>query len=163
TITSKTKALIINSPSNPTGMMYTKAELKALGEVCLEHNITIVSDEIYESLVYTDDNHISIAEISPELKDISIVINGVSKSHATTNPTSISQYAALAAYSESNDTLDEMRTIFSERLDRFYELISNIKGIKCIKPKGAFYLFPNVSEAVALNGFNSVDEWVKAL
>jgi len=189
TITSKTKALIINSPSNPTGMMYTKAELKALGEVCLEHNITIVSDEIYESLVYTDDNHISIAEISPELKDISIVINGVSKSHAmtgwrigyaagptkiiqamtshashaTSNPTSISQYAALAAYSESNDTLDEMRTIFSERLDRFYELISNIKGIKCIKPKGAFYLFPNVSEAVALNGFNSVDEWVKAL
>ena len=84
-------------------------------------------------------------------------------SHATSNPTSISQYAALAAYSESNDTLDEMRTIFSERLDRFYELISNIKGIKCIKPKGAFYLFPNVSEAVALNGFNSVDEWVKAL
>lgn len=188
-ITNKTKALIINSPSNPTGMMYTKAELKALGEVCLKHNITIVSDEIYESLVYTDDDHISIAEISPELKDISIVINGVSKSHAmtgwrigyaagptkiiqamtshashaTSNPTSISQYAALAAYSESNDTLDEMRTIFSERLDRFYELISNIKGIECIKPKGAFYLFPNVSEAVALNGFNSVDEWVKAL
>src|SRR5690625_472604 len=189
TITSKTKALIINSPSNPTGMMYTKAELKALGEVCLEHNITIVSDEIYESLVYTDDNHISIAEISPELKDISIVINGVSKSHAmtgwrigyaagptkiiqamtshashaTSNPTSISQYAALAAYSESNDTLIEMMTIFSERLYQFYELISNIKGIECIKPKGAFYLFPNVSEAVSLNGFNSVDEWVKSL
>src|SRR5699024_11725009 len=129
----KTKELIIKSPIKQTGMKYTKAELKALREVCLEHNITIVSDEIYESLVYTDDNHISIAEISPELKDISIVINGVSKSHAmtgwrigyaagptkiiqamtshashaTSNPTSISQYAALAAYSESNDTLDE--------------------------------------------------------
>lgn len=188
-ITNKTKALIINSPSNPTGMMYTKEELKSLGDVCLKHNITIVSDEIYESLVYTEDKHVSIAEISPELKDISIVINGVSKSHAmtgwrigyaagpskiiqamtshashaTSNPTSISQYAALAAYSESNDTLAEMRSIFSERLNRFYELISNIKGIECIKPKGAFYLFPNVSEAIALNGFNSVDEWVKAL
>src|SRR5699024_8812784 len=129
-----------------------------------------------------------IAEISPELKDISIVINGVSKSHAmtgwrigyaagptkiiqamtshashaTSNPTSISQYAALAAYSESNDTLDEMRTNFSERLDRFYELKSHTKGIKCIKPKGTFYLVPNVSEAVALNASNAVDEWVIA-
>ncbi len=188
-ITDKTKALIINSPSNPTGMMYTKDELEALGEVCLEHNITIVSDEIYEALVYTDDKHVSIAEISPELKEITVVINGVSKSHAmtgwrigyaagprkiiqamtnyashaTSNPVSISQYAALAAYTVPNDTLAEMKSIFSERLNRFYELISNIKGIECIKPKGAFYLFPNVSEAVKLNGFDTVDEWVEAL
>src|SRR5699024_5564717 len=84
-------------------------------------------------------------------------------SHATSNPTSISQYAALAAYSESNDTLDEMRTIFSERLVRFYELISKIKGIKWNKPKGDMYLFTKVKEDVALNGFKTVDEWVKAL
>lgn len=188
-ITDKTKAVIINSPSNPTGMMYTEDELKKLGEICLKHNITIVSDEIYETLVYTNDKHVSIAEISKELKDITVVINGVSKSHAmtgwrigyaagpekiiqamtnhashaTSNPTSISQYAALAAYTLPNDTLTEMKTIFSERLNKFYELISEIKGIDCIKPKGAFYLFPNVSEAIKLNGFETVDEWVTAL
>lgn len=188
-ITDKTKALIINSPSNPTGMMYSKSELLALGEVCIKHNIMIVSDEIYESLVYTDDKHVSIAELSQELKDLTVVINGVSKSHAmtgwrigyaagpkkiiqamtnhashaTSNPTSIAQFAALAAYTVPNDTLKNMRTIFSERLNKFYELISNIKGIHCIKPKGAFYLFPNVSEAVKLNGFNTVEEWVEAL
>ena len=188
-ITDKTKALIINSPSNPTGMMYSKSELLALGEVCIKHNIMIVSDEIYESLVYTNDKHVSIAELSQELKDLTVVINGVSKSHAmtgwrigyaagpkkiiqamtnhashaTSNPTSIAQYAALAAYTVPNDTLKNMRTIFSERLNKFYELISNIKGIHCIKPKGAFYLFPNVSEAVKLNGFNTVEEWVEAL
>src|SRR5699024_5840527 len=82
---------------------------------------------------------------------------------ATSNPTSISQYAALAAYTVPNDTLTEMKTIFSERLNKFYELISEIKGIECIKPKGAFYLFPNVSEAIKLNGFETVDEWVTAL
>src|SRR5699024_1146737 len=188
-ITDKTKALIINSPSNPTGMMYSKNELLALGEVCIKHNIMIVSDEIYESLVYTDDKHVSIAELSQELKDLTVEINSVSKSHAmtgwrigyaagpkkiiqamtnhashaTSNPTSIAQYAALAAYTVPNDTLKNMRTIFSERLNKFYELISNIKGIHCIKPKGAFYLFPNVSEAVKLNGFNTVEEWVEAL
>lgn len=188
-ITEKTKALIINSPSNPTGMMYTREELMELGKICLKHNITIVSDEIYEALVYTEDKHVSIAELSPELKNITIIINGVSKSHAmtgwrigyaagpkkiiqamtnhashaTSNPTSISQYAALAAYTESNDTLNEMKVIFSDRLNRFYDLISDIKGISCIKPKGAFYLFPNVSEAVKLNGYDSVDDWVKAL
>lgn len=188
-ITNKTKAIIINSPSNPTGMMYSEKELLEIGEVCLKHNITIVSDEIYEALIYTEDKHVSIAELSPELKNITVVINGVSKSHAmtgwrlgyaagpkkiikamtnhashaTSNPTSISQYAALAAYTVPNNTLEEMKSIFSDRLDRFYDLISNIKGIECIKPKGAFYLFPNVSETIKLNGFNTVDEWVEAL
>ncbi len=188
-ITDKTKAIIINSPSNPTGMMYSENELLAIGEVCIKHNIMIVSDEIYEALVYTDDKHVSIAELSEELKELTVVINGVSKSHAmtgwrigyaagpkkviqamtnhashaTSNPTSIAQYAALAAYTVPNDTLKDMRSTFSERLNKFYELITEIKGINCIKPKGAFYLFPNVSEAVKLNGFNSVDEWVEAL
>src|SRR5699024_1643522 len=120
TITPQAKALILNSPSNPTGMMYTKQELKEIGEVCLKHNIIIISDEIYEKLIYTDEEHISIASLSDELKNQTFVINGVSKSHAmtgwrigyaagplsiikamtnhashaTSNPTSIAQYAA---------------------------------------------------------------------
>uniref|UniRef100_UPI0015F50563 pyridoxal phosphate-dependent aminotransferase n=1 Tax=Niallia taxi TaxID=2499688 RepID=UPI0015F50563 len=83
-ITAKTKAVIINSPSNPTGMIYTKEELLALGEICLEHNVLIISDEIYEKLVYGENEHVSIASLSPELKEATIVINGVSKSHSMT-------------------------------------------------------------------------------
>src|SRR5699024_5875711 len=83
-ITDRTRAIIINSPSNPTGMMYTKEELQALGDICLKHNIAIISDEIYEKLSYTEDEHYSIAQISEELQQMTIVINGVSKSHAMT-------------------------------------------------------------------------------
>ncbi|MBO1003024.1 pyridoxal phosphate-dependent aminotransferase [Pseudogracilibacillus auburnensis] len=191
-ITNKTKALIINSPSNPTGMMYSKDELQALGEVCIKHNILIISDEIYEKLIYSDDEHISIAQLSNELKEQTVIINGVSKSHAmtgwrigyavgptniikamtnhashaTSNPTSIAQYAALEAYANKreNEKINaEMREVFSARLDAFYELIQSIPGITCEKPKGAFYIFPNVIEAAKLNGFQTVDEWVTAL
>lgn len=191
-ITNKTKALIINSPSNPTGMMYTEKELKEIGEVCLKHNILIISDEIYEKLIYSKDEHISVAQLSPALKEQTVVINGVSKSHAmtgwrigyaagptniikamtnhashaTSNPTSIAQYAALEAYfnADENDKINaEMKQVFSARLDAFYELINSIPGVSCIKPKGAFYIFPNVTEAVKMNGFKTVDEWVNAL
>lgn len=188
-ITPKTKALIINSPSNPTGIIYSEEELKQLGEVCLKHDVVIISDEIYEKLNYTDEAHVSIASISPELKNQTVVINGVSKSHAmtgwrigyaagneqiikamtnlashsTSNPTSIAQYAALAAYQADEKKLTEMKHIFAERLDVFYHLILEIPGIKCVKPKGAFYLFPNVRETVKKNGFHTVDEWVTAI
>ncbi|MGY0691745.1 pyridoxal phosphate-dependent aminotransferase [Virgibacillus sp. FSP13] len=188
-ITAKTKAFIINSPSNPTGMMYTEKELAALGDVCLKHNIMIISDEIYEKLIYTEDVHVSIAQISDALKEQTVIINGVSKSHAmtgwrigyaagnekiikamtnlashsTSNPTSIAQYAALAAYSANDDATNEMKHAFKERLDQMYHLINDIPGITCIKPKGAFYLFPNVQEAANSNGFTNVDEWVTAL
>ena len=191
-ITEKTKAIIINSPSNPTGMMYSKEELEQLGEVCLKHNILIISDEIYEKLIYSDDKHISIAELSEPLKNQTVIINGVSKSHAmtgwrigyaagpaeiikamtnhashaTSNPTSIAQYAALEAYinqAENEKINEEMREVFSERLDKFYDLIRSIPGISCAKPKGAFYIFPNVSEAVKMNGYNNADDWVTAL
>ncbi|MBP1969582.1 aspartate aminotransferase [Virgibacillus natechei] len=187
-ITDKTKAVIINSPSNPTGMMYNKEELEKLGEICLKHNIVIVSDEIYEKLIYTNDEHVSIGALSNELKEQTILINGVSKSHAmtgwrigyaagptyiikamsnlashsTSNPTSIAQYAALAAY-ESKEDSEAMKQTFKERLDAMYELIVAIPGISCVKPKGAFYLFPNVEEAVAMNGFDNTDDWVTAL
>ncbi|HAM81158.1 pyridoxal phosphate-dependent aminotransferase [Ornithinibacillus bavariensis] len=188
-ITHKTKAIIINSPSNPTGMMYTKDELEALGEICIKHNILIVSDEIYEKLIYSEDRHISIAGLSSDLKEITIVINGVSKSHAmtgwrigyaagpsaiikamtnlashsTSNPTSIAQYAALAAYQAEVDPTMEMRKVFAERLDALYDLIIKVPGITCQKPKGAFYLFPNVANAAKMNGFKNVDDWASAL
>ncbi|TMN23717.1 pyridoxal phosphate-dependent aminotransferase [Lentibacillus cibarius] len=188
-ITPQTKAVIINSPNNPTGMVYSKDELHAIGDVCLKYGVLIVSDEIYEQLIYTDDSHVSIAELSSSLKKQTVIINGVSKSHAmtgwrigyaagptevikpmtnlashsTSNPTSIAQYAALAAYRSSSDSNTEMRQIFAERLEIFYGLLNDIPGITCVKPKGAFYLFPNVYEAVKMNGFETVDDWVKAL
>ncbi|GGJ85432.1 aspartate aminotransferase [Lentibacillus kapialis] len=188
-ITPKTKAVIINSPSNPTGMMYNHEELRKLGEICLKHDVLIVSDEIYEKLIYTNDKHVSMAEISDQLKDHTIIINGVSKSHSmtgwrigyaagsteiiqpmtnlashsTSNPTSIAQHAALAAYNTDEDPNADMREIFSKRLELLYELLTDIPGISLIKPKGAFYVFPNVWEAATQNGFNTVDDWVEAL
>ena len=191
-ITPKTKAVIINSPSNPTGMMYSKKELASIAAVCIKHNILIVSDEIYERLIYAKEPHVSIAQISNAAKEQTVIINGVSKSHAmtgwrigyavgpdniikamtnhashaTSNPTSIAQYAALEAYTnqtEDEKIANEMRQTFQERLDRLYELMNDIPGFSCAKPKGAFYIFPNVIEAVKMNGFHDVNEWAKAL
>ncbi|GAB3802498.1 pyridoxal phosphate-dependent aminotransferase [Virgibacillus kimchii] len=188
-ITDQTKAVIINSPSNPTGVMYEKEELEKLGQICLKHNLIIVSDEIYEKLIYTDEEHVSIAQLSDELKAQTVVINGVSKSHSmtgwrigyaagpgriikamtnlashsTSNPTSIAQYAALAAYEEKEGNLEEMKKTFADRLALLYELLHDIPHVTCIKPKGAFYLFPNVKKAAESNGFSTVDEWVSAI
>ncbi|NBJ71467.1 MULTISPECIES: pyridoxal phosphate-dependent aminotransferase [Clostridia] len=188
-ITEKTKAIIINSPSNPTGMMYNKTELKQLGDICVKHNVLIVSDEIYEKLIYSGEDHVSIAQLSPELKAKTIIINGVSKSHSmtgwrigyaagpveiikamtslashsTSNPTSIAQYAALAAYQMDGAFNEEMKGVFSKRLEKLYELLNDLPGVTCLKPEGAFYLFPNVKEAVHNNGFANVDDWAKAL
>lgn len=188
-ITERTKAVIINSPSNPTGVVYTKEELQAIGEVCLKHELLIISDEIYEKLIYSEEPHISIAQLSPELKEKTVVFNGVSKSysmtgwrigyaagpvdiikamtnlasHSTSNPASISQYAALAAYAEENQPIAEMREVFKDRLNKLYDWITAIPGISCVKPQGAFYIFPNVAGAAKTNGFNNVDEWVEAL
>ncbi|WP_112181158.1 MULTISPECIES: pyridoxal phosphate-dependent aminotransferase [Paraliobacillus] len=188
-ITDKTKAVIINSPSNPTGSMYTKSELNDLGKICLENNVLIVSDEIYEKLIYTEEAHVSIAEISDALKEQTIIINGVSKSHSmtgwrigyaignkqiikamtglashsTSNPTSIAQYAALAAYSNGDEEIEQMRVAFQDRLEKTYQWLTAIPGITCVKPKGAFYLFPNVKEAVKMTGYKTVDDWVEAI
>lgn len=188
-ITEKTKALIINSPSNPTGVMYTKEELAELGKVCLEHGILIVSDEIYEKLTYGGKKHVSIAQLSDELKEQTIIINGVSKSHSmtgwrigyaagsetiikamtslashsTSNPTSIAQYGAIAAYNGPAEPLEEMRQAFEHRLNTIYTQISEIPGFTCVKPEGAFYLFPNAKAAAENCGFKDVDEYVKAL
>ncbi|MDC2865899.1 MULTISPECIES: pyridoxal phosphate-dependent aminotransferase [unclassified Bacillus (in: firmicutes)] len=188
-ITEKTKAVIINSPSNPTGMIYSKEELDQLGQVCLEHDILIVSDEIYEKLIYGDAEYTSIAELSHELQEQTLIINGVSKSHSmtgwrigyaagnkelikamtnlashsTSNPTSIAQYGTIAAYAGDQQPVEIMRRAFEERLNIVYDKLIQIPGFSCIKPQGAFYLFPNVKEAVALAGYETVDEWAKAL
>ncbi|MGD6803317.1 pyridoxal phosphate-dependent aminotransferase [Rossellomorea vietnamensis] len=188
-VTDKTKAVIINSPSNPTGMLYSRDELEALGRVCLDHNILIVSDEIYEKLVYGENSHVSIAEISPELKEQTVVINGVSKSHSmtgwrigyaagdarlikamtnlashsTSNPTTTSQHGAIAAYEGTQEPVEDMRKAFQDRLGIVIEKLNAIPGFTCIKPQGAFYLFPNVKEAALLTGHESVDDFTKAL
>ncbi|MCP8968786.1 pyridoxal phosphate-dependent aminotransferase [Ectobacillus ponti] len=188
-ITDRTKAVIINSPSNPTGMLYTAEELQALGEVCLEHNVLIVSDEIYEKLVYGGNKHVSVAQLSPELKELTVVINGVSKSHSmtgwrigyaagnkelikamtnlashsTSNPTSMAQYATIAAYQHPEDELEVMRQAFESRLNIIHEQLLEIPGFSCLKPQGAFYLFPNAKRAAVMAGYDSVDAWTKAL
>ncbi|WP_066369860.1 pyridoxal phosphate-dependent aminotransferase [Neobacillus fumarioli] len=188
-ITEKTKAVIINTPSNPTGVLYTADELRELGKVCLEKNILIVSDEIYEKLVYFGAKHVSIAQLSPELKEQTIIINGVSKSHSmtgwrigyaagnkevieamtnlashsTSNPTTTAQYAAIAAYNGPQEPVEEMRKAFEERLDIIYDQLVAIPGFTCVKPQGAFYLYPNVKQAAEIAGFTSVDAFVEAL
>ncbi|WP_258921510.1 pyridoxal phosphate-dependent aminotransferase [Heyndrickxia coagulans] len=188
-VSPRTKAFVLNSPGNPTGMMYTREELEKLGEVCLKHDILIVSDEIYEKLVYGGSRHVSIATISPGLKAQTVIINGVSKSHSmtgwrigyaagngeiikamtnlashsTSNPATPSQFAALAAYSGDERTVEEMRQAFEARLNAVFNRLVEIDGITCIKPQGAFYLFPNVKEAAKLTGFQTVDAFAEAL
>ncbi len=184
-ITENTKAIIINSPSNPTGMIYDEQELKAIGEICLKHDILIVSDEIYEKLVYDGAKHVSIASLSPELKEQTIIINGVSKSHSmtgwrigyavgnkeiinamtnlashsTSNPTTMAQIATIKAYELGDAPVEEMRIAFEDRLNKTYERLISIPGFSCVKPNGAFYLFPNVTEAAKMAGYQNVDEF----
>ncbi len=188
-LTEKTKAIIINSPSNPTGVLYTADELKEIGEVCTENNILIISDEIYEKLIYNDQKHVSVAQLSPELKEQTIVVNGVSKSHSmtgwrigyaagnakiikamtnlashsTSNPTTTAQYGAIAAYNGPQEPVEEMRLAFEKRLEVIYDQLVSIPGISCVKPQGAFYLFPNVKKAAELAGFDNVDDFATAL
>jgi aspartate aminotransferase len=188
-ITEKTKAVIINSPSNPTGVIYSEAELLELGNICLKHNVLIVSDEIYEKLIYGEDRHVSIAQLSPELKEQTIIINGVSKSHSmtgwrigyaagnkeiieamtnlashsTSNPTTTAQYATIAAYNGSQDSVEEMRKAFAKRLEIIYDKLVAIPGFTCVKPQGAFYLYPNVKAAAEITGYKDVDSFVEAL
>ena len=188
-ITDRTKAVIINSPSNPTGMLYSREELATLGEVCLKHDILIISDEIYEKLVYGDHVHVSIAELSPQLKENTIIVNGVSKSHSmtgwrigyacgneviikamtnlashsTSNPTTTAQFGTIAAYEGAQDAVEKMRQAFEGRLNIIYDKLVAIPGVSCVKPQGAFYLFPNVKEAASLTGYSNVDEFATAL
>ncbi|WP_246231526.1 pyridoxal phosphate-dependent aminotransferase [Sporosarcina jiandibaonis] len=188
-ITDKTKAIIINSPGNPTGMIYSEDELREIAAVCKEKDIWIVSDEIYEKLVYGNEKHISVAQISDDAKKRTLVINGVSKSHSmtgwrigyvagdedvvtamtnlashsTSNPTTTSQYAAIEAYNGPQETVEVMREAFESRLNKVYPQLAAIPGFDVIKPDGAFYLLPEVTEALEKTGFENVDDFAKAL
>lgn len=171
-ITKKTKALILNSPSNPTGLTYDKKNLEQIAEVSLKHNIYIISDEIYEKLLYDGAKHISIASLSKEIKDKTIVVNGLSKSYAmtgwrigyaagpkniikamtniqsqsTSNPTSIAQKAAVEALTGPQDFIVTMLQEFDKRRKFLMHELNSIPFINCKTPNGAFYVFPNTSK-----------------
>ncbi len=187
-ITPKTKALVLNSPSNPTGMVYSKEELEMVADVAIKHDLLVISDEIYEKLLYNGATHISIASL-PEMRERTVIINGVSKSHAmtgwrigyaigpkeiisamtnlashsTSNPTSIAQAASVAAYAEGDAPVEAMRVIFEERLEKIYARLIEIEGLTCLKPEGAFYLFPHAKQAAEMCGFDNVDDWCTAV
>jgi len=170
-ITPKTKAIVLNSPSNPTGMVYTADELKAIAEVAVANSIYVVSDEIYEYLVYDGVKHTSIASFGEDIKDLTIIVNGVSKtyamtgwrigytasnptiakamgnvqSHTTSNPNSIAQAATVAALTGPTDDLEMMIKAFDERRKYMANRINTIEGVSCLMPKGAFYVMMNIS------------------
>jgi len=171
-ISERTKLLILCNPSNPTGSSYTKKELEKIAEIVLKHNFYVISDEIYEKLYYENEKFTSFASLDPEVKKRTITINGISKayamtgwrigyaagpfeiisainkiqSHSTSNPCSISQYAALAALTGDQKIVERMKEEFIKRRDFLYKELTNINDITCYKPAGAFYLFPNFSK-----------------
>ena len=172
-ITKKTKWLILNSPSNPTGAAYTKAELRALADVLLKHKqVWVMADDIYEHLVYDGFEFFSIAQVEPKLIDRTLTVNGVSKAYAmtgwrlgyaggpreliaaitdiqsqsTSNPCSISQAASVAALNGPQDFLPEWREAFARRRDLVVNALNGVSGLSCARPEGAFYVFPNCSK-----------------
>ncbi|SHE63836.1 pyridoxal phosphate-dependent aminotransferase [Clostridium fallax] len=171
-ITDKTKAIIINSPSNPTGVIYDKKELEEIAEVCKKYNLIIISDEIYEKLSYDRKKHISIASLSEDSYKRTLVVNGFSKayamtgwrlgyvagdrevisymtklqSHTTSNPNTISQYAAIEALKGSQKELENMVIEFESRRNLTVNILNNIKEVSYIKPEGAFYVMIDVSK-----------------
>ncbi|MGM0445962.1 MAG: pyridoxal phosphate-dependent aminotransferase [Bacillota bacterium] len=173
-IKENTKALILNSPSNPTGSIYTKEELEEIAEVAVDNEIIVVSDEIYEKIVYDGKEHVSIASLNDEIKKLTVVINGVSKayamtgwrigyaagpkeiievmsniqSHATSNPNSIAQYASNKALRGDHSFMEVRKNKFSERRDYMYEKINSFDELSCLKPGGAFYIMMNISEVI---------------
>ena len=173
-ITDKTRAVIINTPSNPTGMIYSEDELRRIAKLCVEKNIYVISDEIYEHLIYDGGKHVSIASFGDDIKDLTIIINGVSKtyamtgwrigytasnatlakamssvqSHATSNPNSIAQKAAQAALDGSMEPVNAMKAEFEKRRTYMANRINSIDGVSCLMPQGAFYIMMNIKDLI---------------
>ncbi|MBP9853500.1 MAG: pyridoxal phosphate-dependent aminotransferase [Candidatus Omnitrophica bacterium] len=171
-LTEKTKIFVFSSPSNPTGMLYSKDELKAIADICVKNDIYVISDEIYEKLIYDTDEYTSIASLNSDINDLTFTVNGVSKAysmtgwrigyaagneevmgyiknfqdHTTSNPCSISQAAALQALKEPDDKIKSMRDIFKKRRDLITSLFDSIPEVSYIRPQGAFYLFCDFSK-----------------
>lgn len=178
-ITPKTKLLVFNSPSNPTGMVYSAAEVKAIAEVVVEKDIFVVSDEIYEKILYDDEKHISIGSLGEEIFQRTIISNGFAKAysmtgwrlgylagplpiikaastiqgHSTSNVCTFAQYGAIAALEGSQDCVAEMVAAFAKRRQVMFDRLTAIPGLVCPKPTGAFYMFPNISAT----GMKSLD------
>ena len=167
----RTRAIILNNPSNPTGAVYTRAQIEALAKICVEKDLLIISDDIYRQLVYGDAQYVSIASVHPEAAKRTILVDGVSKTYAmtgwrigytagplplikamakiqgqsTSNPTNLSQTATLAALTGPQDCVATMRKAFDERRQEMLKLLRAIPNVSCREPKGAFYAFPDVS------------------
>ena len=185
----KTKVLVLNSPSNPTGMIYSKEELLAIGNWAVEHDILILADDIYGRLVYNGNEFVPISSLSEAIRKQTVVINGVSKAYAmtgwrvgyavgdpeiigamskltgqtTSNLTAVSQYATIEALTGPQDSVEVMRQAFEERLNTIYPLLCEVPGFDVIKPQGAFYLFPNVKKAMEMKGYTDVTEFATAI
>jgi aspartate aminotransferase len=170
-MTPATKLIILNSPGNPTGSVYSREELQALAEVALEEEILMLSDEIYEKITYDNTEFVSLASLSKEICDLTITVNGFSKayamtgwrlgyvaapepiaaaidsiqSHSTSNPTSFAQKGALAGLKGDQSFIGEMVKAFAERRAYMHDKLSSIAGVTCVKPMGAFYMLPNIS------------------
>lgn len=171
-ITNKTKALVLNTPSNPTGMVYTREELEEIAKVVVKHDIYVVSDEMYENLIYGEKEHISIASLGEEIYKRTITCSGLAKSyamtgwrigytgsseeiaklmgsvqsHQTSNPNSIAQKAAVEALNGSQETTKQMKEEFDKRRKYMYERISKMPLVSCLEPEGAFYIFVDCSQ-----------------
>ena len=171
-MTPATKMIILNSPGNPTGTVYTREELQALAEVALEEDILMLSDEIYEKITYDGTAHASLASLGSDIYDLTVTVNGFSKaysmtgwrlgylaapepiaaaidsiqSHSTSNPTSFEQKGALAAITGDQAFISEMVNAFAERRAYMYDRLTKMPGVTCVKPLGAFYMLPNISK-----------------
>jgi aspartate aminotransferase len=171
-ITPKTKLFVLNSPSNPTGMVYTPEEIKALAKVIVDADIFVVSDEIYEKILYDGAEHISIGSLGADIFARTLISNGFAKGysmtgwrlgylagpleiikaastiqgHSTSNVCTFAQYGAIAALESSQDCVEEMRQAFAKRRQVMYDRLNAIPGLSCPKPDGAFYLFPDISK-----------------
>jgi len=184
-ITPRSRLFILNSPSNPTGSLYTREEIKELGDVCVENGLMIMSDEIYEKLVYDGAEHVSVASFSPQHYEHTIIVHGMAKaysmtgwrigitaapepiakaidaiqSHSTSNPTSFAQKGAVAGLNGPQDHLAGWLAEYARRRAYAWEKLNSIPGITCVNAKGAFYLFPNI----AALGLKSMDFCAKLL
>lgn len=187
--TDKTKVFLLNSPSNPTGMIYEADELQAIGDWAVQHDILILADDIYGRLVYNGAEFTPISTLSQAIRQQTIVINGAAKSYAmtgwrvgfavgnpeiigamgkiisqtTSNLTTVSQYAAIEAFTGDQSTVENMRQAFEERLNTIHPLLNEIPGFKTVKPQGAFYLFPNIKEAMKMKGYDDVTDFTTAI
>ncbi len=188
-ITDKTKCVMLNNPSNPTGMLYSREELQGIADVCVKHDLFIIADEIYYKLLYDGREFTSIASLGEDVKELTIIINGVSKSyamtgwrigyiaadkrvvsvmskylsHSTGNPSAPAQAASVAALNAPQDTVEEMRKAFEKRRDYMVERMNQIPGVSCLKPEGAFYVMMNISKLIGktLHGqvINNADDF----